>query len=66
MKTIRFKLYSIEILLIILLFFALFALNIEKRFTVLGILVIAFITSILILPKKKIYEWKDKKVEYKF
>ncbi len=53
MRTIKFKLYALEILLILSLFFALFALNIEKKLTVMIILIVATALSFIMLGRKK-------------
>ena len=53
MRTIKFKLYALEILLILSLFFALFALNIEKKLIVMIILIVATALSFIMLSRKK-------------
>ena len=59
MRTIKFKLYALEILLVLSLFFALFALTIERRLVVMIILAVIALLSMIFVNKKKeksIYE----------
>jgi signal peptidase I len=53
MRTFKFKLYALEIILVLSLFFALFALNIDKKLVVMITLVVITILSLIMLPRKK-------------
>ena len=53
MRTVKFRLYLLEVLLILSLFFALFALNIDKKYIVLPILFITALLTPFMLNKKK-------------
>ena len=53
MRTFKFKLYALEIILVFSLFFALFALNIDKKLVVMITLVVITTLSLIMLPRKK-------------